>query len=74
MKRLAYVLLLLSGPAWAQPQEIEPEGLIQLSIGQAKAFEFKDAADRPTIYRLTDHVWYNPNVCSRSGRAAGLQR
>jgi hypothetical protein len=42
MKRLVFVLLLLAGPAWAQPQEIESEGLIQLSVGQAKAFEFKD--------------------------------
>jgi hypothetical protein len=42
MKRLALMLLLLSGSAYAQPVEIEPEGLIQLSLGQAKAFEFKD--------------------------------
>lgn len=44
MKRLALAtgLLMLAGQAWAQPQEIEPEGLIQLNVGQAKAFEFKD--------------------------------
>ncbi len=43
MKRWAFALLLLTTPAWAQPQEIEPEGLIQLNLGQAKAFEFKEA-------------------------------
>lgn len=44
MKRLALMagFLLLAGHAWGQPQEIEPEGLISLSVGQAKAFEFKE--------------------------------
>lgn len=42
MKRLALVFLLLSGPAYAQPDEIQSEGVISLSLGQAKAFEFKD--------------------------------
>lgn len=42
MRRFALMLVLLSGPAYAQPQEIEPDGLIQLSVGQAKALEFKE--------------------------------
>lgn len=42
MKQLALVVLLLSGPAYAQPDEIPSEGVISLSIGQAKAFEFAD--------------------------------
>jgi hypothetical protein len=42
MRRLALTLLLLSGPAWAQPQEISSEGLIKLSVGQSKAFEFAE--------------------------------
>lgn len=45
MRHLMVVFAVLAagtGMALAQPQEIEPEGLIQLSIGQAKAFEFKD--------------------------------
>jgi hypothetical protein len=48
MKRLALtaVCLLLAGHAWAQPQEIESEGLIKLSVGQAKAFEFSEPIGR----------------------------
>ncbi len=44
MKRLALtaLLLLVASPAWTQPQEIPSEGLIQLRVGQAKAFEFKN--------------------------------
>lgn len=36
-------LLALTGSAWAQPDEIQSEGLIQLSIGQAKAFQFEES-------------------------------
>lgn len=44
MKQFAFAacLLALSGSAWAQPKEIQPDGIIQLSIGQARAFEFKE--------------------------------
>lgn len=42
MKRLALLLLLISSPAYAQPEEIESEGLINLTLGEAKAFTFKD--------------------------------
>jgi hypothetical protein len=42
MRRLALLLALLPGIAWAQPNEVESEGLIQLSLGEAKAFEFRD--------------------------------
>ena len=44
MERLALAacLLFLTGNAWAQPQEIASEGLIQLSAGSTKAFSFSE--------------------------------
>jgi len=44
MKRLvlAACLSMLAGGAWAEPREIPSEGTIELGMGQAKAFEFKD--------------------------------
>jgi len=42
MKRFALLLLLLSGPAWAQtPTELAPTDRVILSAGQSKVFEFK---------------------------------
>ncbi|MGY4315033.1 hypothetical protein [Bradyrhizobium sp. JR3.5] len=44
MKRLvlAACLSMLAGGAWAEPREIPSEGTIELVMGQAKTFEFKD--------------------------------
>lgn len=52
MKRLAFVLLLLAGNAWAQPpQEVTPEGNISLTVGQAKVFRFDDPLARIDVTR-----------------------
>lgn len=42
MKRFALVLLLLSGPAWAQPPQIvQPEDRIELGVGESKTLKFQ---------------------------------
>jgi Flp pilus assembly secretin CpaC len=47
MKRLAFVFLLLSGSAWAQPpQEIETSDQISVGVGQAKVFRFDEPFGR----------------------------
>jgi hypothetical protein len=46
MRRLALAFLLLSGAAWAQPQEVPTEGQISLSVGQVKAFRFDQPIGR----------------------------
>lgn len=78
MKRLAFVLLFLSGSALAQPQQRSPEVIqsdkpIEVAVGEAKVLRFSEAFSSPvmTSKDIADIIPQSDHMLTITGLSPG---